>query len=182
VGQFAEEADRQVIDALTNAELEQPGHPLLDGAEAVYTILEHEAMHQETLLYMWHRLPFAQKTPPPGARSATVGVPPRHEWIAVPGGCATLGVDRSKVRFGWDNEFPALAVPVAPFSIERHDVTNARFLEFVEGGGYRDERWWTSESRQWLRAESIAHPLFWERDGGEWRGGGACREPAPPPV
>jgi hypothetical protein len=26
----------------------------------VFTILEHEAMHQETLLYMWHRLPFAE--------------------------------------------------------------------------------------------------------------------------
>ena len=27
-------------------------------AEALYTALEHEAMHQETLLYMWHRLPY----------------------------------------------------------------------------------------------------------------------------
>ena len=25
--------------------------------EAIFTALEHEAMHQETLLYMWHRLP-----------------------------------------------------------------------------------------------------------------------------
>ena len=43
-----------------------PGHPLLDRAEAVFTILEHEAMHQETLLYMWHRLPFDQKRRPAG--------------------------------------------------------------------------------------------------------------------
>src|SRR5205814_331958 len=49
VQQFADEADRQVLDALTHADLEQPGHPLLDRAEAVFTILEHEAMHQETL-------------------------------------------------------------------------------------------------------------------------------------
>src|SRR5688500_8998875 len=40
---FADEADRQVIEALQQADLSQPGHPLLDRAEAVYSILEHEA-------------------------------------------------------------------------------------------------------------------------------------------
>src|SRR4051794_31271576 len=57
---FAEEADWQVIDALEREDLDRAGDPLLDGAEAVFTILEHEAMHQETLLYMWHRLPLDQ--------------------------------------------------------------------------------------------------------------------------
>src|SRR5262249_34499106 len=56
---FADEADRQVVDALRHAELDRPGDPLLDRGEAAFAILEHEAMHQETLLYMWHRLPFA---------------------------------------------------------------------------------------------------------------------------
>src|SRR5438105_121430 len=64
VTQFAAEADRQVLEAIESADIEQPGHPLLDRAEAVFAILEHEAMHQETLLYMWHRLPHAWKTPP----------------------------------------------------------------------------------------------------------------------
>src|SRR6185295_8828533 len=61
---FADEADRQVLDVLTHADLDRPGDPLLDRAEAVFTILEHEAMHQETLLYMWHRLPFDRKRRP----------------------------------------------------------------------------------------------------------------------
>src|SRR3954464_4152694 len=47
VHRFAEEADRQVIDALEHAELERAGDPLLDRAEAVFTILGHEAMHRE---------------------------------------------------------------------------------------------------------------------------------------
>src|SRR5438477_4798035 len=63
---FAAEADRRVLDALCRADLERPGHPLLDRAEAVFTILEHEAMHHETLLYMWHRLPFEEKHRPDG--------------------------------------------------------------------------------------------------------------------
>src|SRR5262249_47337477 len=132
-------------------------------------ILEHEAMHQETLLYMWHRLPYAQKTAPTGARAQTNGAPPRQEWIDIPGGCATLGVDRRAIRFGWDNEFPAHAVRVEPFAIERHDVTNARFLEFVDAGGYRDAQWWTPENWQWVRSDGVEHPLFWERDGDGWR-------------
>ena len=169
VRQFADEADRHVIDALMHADLERPGDPFLDGAETVYTILEHEAMHQETLLYMWHRLPFTHKTAPPDAHAQVSGTPPRQEWIAIPGGCATLGVTRGAVRFGWDNEHPAYAVQVAPFAIERHDVTNARFLEFVDAGGYRDERWWTPEDWQWVRDESVEHPLFWERAGGSWQ-------------
>jgi hypothetical protein len=47
---FVDEADRQVIDALQHADIERPGHPLLDRGEAVYAILEHEEMHHETLL------------------------------------------------------------------------------------------------------------------------------------
>ncbi|MFI5179148.1 MAG: SUMF1/EgtB/PvdO family nonheme iron enzyme [Vicinamibacterales bacterium] len=168
VQQFAAEADRQVVDAMQHADLERPGHPLLDHAEAVFSILEHEAMHQETLLYMWQRVPYAQKAPPRAYRPCVDGRSPQSDWIDIPGGRATLGVDRGSTQFGWDNEFPSRAVDVAPFAIERHDVTNERFLEFVDAGGYHDERWWTPDDRAWLHTEHIAHPSFWERDGGAW--------------
>jgi iron(II)-dependent oxidoreductase len=165
---FAEEADQFVIDALEHADLERPGHPLLDRSEAVFAILEHEEMHQETLRYMWHRLPFDQKTSPPGYSPRTEGAPAPAEWIQVPAGRATLGVDRTAIPFGWDNECPACSADVAAFSIERHDVTNERFLEFVEAGGYRDPRWWTADDWQWRQSEELAHPLFWERTGDAW--------------
>jgi len=165
---FAAEADRRVIDALEHADLDVPGRPLLERAESVFAILEHEEMHQETLLYMWHRLPFEQKRAPAGYQPRTSGAPPTTEWIQVPQGRATLGVDRAAVPFAWDNECPARAADVPAFSIDRHDVTNARFLEFVEAGGYRDARWWTVENWQWREAEGLAHPLFWERDGNAW--------------
>lgn len=174
---FADEADRRVIEAMRTADLDRPGHPLLDHAEAVFAILEHEAMHQETLLYMWHRLPLEQKSAPKDYRPVTARVSARQEWIEVPAGRATLGVDRGAIPFGWDNEFPARTVQVAPFDIERHDVTNERFLEFVDAGGYCDPRWWTPQDWAWVQAERVEHPLFWQRtrgsadsdhNGGDW--------------
>jgi len=165
---FAAEADRRVVDAIENRDVERPGRPLLDRAEAVFAILEHEAMHQETLLYMWHRLPFDRKRRPAAYAPRTEGAAPRREWIEVPPGRATLGVDRSSIPFGWDNEFPARVEDVPAFAIERHDVTNARFLDFVEAGGYENAKWWRPEDWQWIRTEQIAHPLFWERHGGQW--------------
>jgi ergothioneine biosynthesis protein EgtB len=165
---FAEEADRRVLDALEHGELDRRGDALLDGSEAVFAILEHEAMHQETLLYMWHRLPFEQKRTPDGYTPRVEAPVPASEWIEVPGGLVTLGVNRGSIPFGWDNEFPANTAGVRAFALERHDVTNASFLEFVEAEGYATERWWRPEDWAWVRQEQVSHPLFWERHDGRW--------------
>ena len=168
VRQFADAADRRVLDALANADLDQPGHALLDRAEAVFAILEHEVMHQETLLYMWHRLPLSHKRRPSPYQLIVDGQPPPAEWIHVPAGRVTLGGDRSASAFGWDNERPACVADVDAFVIERFNVTNAGFLEFVEAGGYEDEQWWRPEAWRWLHADQVRHPLFWESRDGQW--------------
>jgi ergothioneine biosynthesis protein EgtB len=168
VREFVAEADRHVRDALARGDIDRPGDPLLDRAEAAHAILEHEAMHQETLLYIWHRLPFDQKRRPAGYAPVLNGLAVESDWIEVPGGFATLGVDRSAIPFGWDNEFPASGETVQPFLIQRHNVTNDRFLEFVEAGGYDEPAWWRPEDWEWLRRDRIGHPIFWVRQGGEW--------------
>jgi len=148
VQQFTAEADRRVRAALQRSDLDRPGDPLLNRAEAAFTILEHEAMHQETLLYMWHRLPLDQKRRPQGYQPVVDGGVPAHEWIEIPAGLVTLGLDDNALAFGWDNERPHLAADVAAFTLQRHDVTNADYLEFVNQGG--------------------PAPLFWERHGDAW--------------
>jgi len=165
---FAEEADKQVLDALAHEDLDRPGHPLLGRAEAVFTILEHEAMHQETLLYMWHRLPHEQKHRPEGYTPMTQGVTPAAEWVGVPAGRATLGVERGSIPFGWDNEHPAYAVDVPPFSIETQNVTNERYQEFVKAGGYRDPQWWRPEDWAWAQRAELSYPMFWAEMDGDW--------------
>lgn len=165
---FAAEVDRQVIAALATGDLDRPGDPLLDRAEVVFAVLEHEAMHHETMLYMWHRLPFHLKRTPPDYRPDDGAPAPAQSWIDVPAGHATLGVDRAAVPFAWDNECPALVGHVGAFGVQQHNVTNASFLEFVEAGGYRTARHWRADDWQWIRSEGIQHPSFWEHVGNEW--------------
>lgn len=165
---FVEEADRRVLDALERDQLDRPGHPLLDRSEAVFAILEHEAMHQETLLYMCHRLPFERKRRPSGYAPPADGQVAPREWADVPAGRASLGVDAVDVAFGWDNERPRHVADVPAFAIERHDVTNADFMEFVEAGGYQRAEWWRPDDWAWVQQERVAFPPFWERADGRW--------------
>jgi len=148
--EFARACDEAVITAMSSL---PPGPVALEG---LYTALEHEAMHQETLLYMWHRLPLEDKRRPvdevrranlTGSAERPGSAPglPRQEWVEIPGGRATLGVNRDELVFGWDNEFPRHVADVGAFAIDRFNVTNAQFMEFVEAGGYRDRRWWREE-------------------------------------
>ena len=168
VRRFVAEADRRLRHALQHDDLVRPGHRLLDRAEAVYTALEHEELHQETLHYIWHRLPASAKRVPAGWQPPADGpVPPRRR-MAVDAGRATLGVVRDAVPFGWDNEMPALQVDVPAFVIDQHDVTNAEYLEFVNAGGYGREALWTPEAWAWRERESIERPMFWDRTGEGW--------------
>jgi gamma-glutamyl hercynylcysteine S-oxide synthase len=168
VRDYVAQADGNVRRALEHAALEDESNPLLRGAEAAYTILEHEAMHHETLRYMLHRLPLGVKVPPDDVRVETAGSPPAPEIVAVPAGIATLGAIRGGIRFGWDNEFETTEIEVDGFDVDVYDVTNHQYLEFVESGGYEQRSLWTDEGWNWLQEAAIRHPLFWERHGGRW--------------
>jgi ergothioneine biosynthesis protein EgtB len=164
---FADRADAAVVQALDREDCSSGQR-----AQAVYTALEHEAMHQETLLYMWHRLPYEQKILPPeggsrkeGGRTSELGGRTGGA-VSIPAGVATLGADRRRIPFGWDNEFDEHRVDVAAFDVDVHSVTNAQFMEFVEAGGYRTRELWTRDQWQWLQEEKLEHPTFWSFGGG----------------
>jgi ergothioneine biosynthesis protein EgtB len=164
---FGARADRAIIDALGTAEYSSPR-----AMEGLYTALEHEAMHQETLLYMWHRLPYDQKRAPADLRyelDASMNDRPA-ESVRIPAGTATLGANRDRIVFGWDNEFDEHRVDVGAFDIDVHSVTNRDFLRFVDAGGYRDATHWLPEHWSWLQQERIEAPSFWTRAAdGAWR-------------
>jgi iron(II)-dependent oxidoreductase len=147
---FAASCDALVEDALRNAILEDDAVPHLRGAEAVFTILEHELMHQETLLYMIQQLPYAMKRPIPPGAPLPVALPASAHQITIPAGRATLGRDRGS-GFGWDNELPRQVVDVAEFTIDVHNVTNGAYLEYIEATGAAAPHFWERGENGWNR-------------------------------
>ncbi len=166
---FAASADRAVLEALAEADIADESNPVLAGGLAAFTLLEHEQLHQETLLYILHRLPYGQKIRPVALPAPRIGgEPPVRRSVRIPAGRATLGADSGEIPFGWDNEFPRQVVEVGAFDVDVDSVTNRDFLEFVESDGYEDEALWSEEGWSWRAAHEVRHPLFWELHRGVW--------------
>lgn len=162
---FAAEVDAAFVRALETAPLDAPR-----AREGLYTALEHEAMHQETLLYMWRQLPYAMKrragasprsAPRPERARRQADTPPAHAGI--PAGHATLGANRRHTVFGWDNEFDEHVADVPAFEIDVHDVSNADYLRFVEAGGSVPAFWHSRDGVWYWRGmfEDIPLPGDW---------------------
>ncbi len=160
---FGAAADALITRAMSEARFDE-SRPAMRRGEALYTALEHEAMHQETLLYMWHRLPHEQKQRPVYLPYEVKGEPPAAGTVTIPAGTATLGADREEIVFGWDNEFDAHTVSVDEFEIDRHSVTNADYLPFVEAGHVDPPAFWVRHDGQWFwrgMFETIPLPAAW---------------------
>ncbi len=132
-------------------------------------VIEHELMHQETLLYMIRQLAPEHKTRPAWLPGYVLGsARPRREVVAIPAGPATLGAAFDALPFGWDNEFPLTPVAVPEFRIDAIPVTNGEFLEFVASGAYGQPDAWTAEDWAWRARAGLDHPVSWMKRDGAW--------------
>ncbi|HJW95351.1 MAG TPA: SUMF1/EgtB/PvdO family nonheme iron enzyme [Thermoanaerobaculia bacterium] len=146
---YGRTADAMIEDALKYAVIEDDSVPQLRGGEAAIAILEHEQMHQETLMYMFHNLPYEKKRKraPLGVGQPLQVVPFSRDRIHIPAGTATLGASRD--QFGWDNELPSLRVDVPEFDIDRHSVTNGDYLAFMQATGASAPHFWLERDGAW---------------------------------
>jgi iron(II)-dependent oxidoreductase len=171
VQKYGAQSDERIERALMSATIEDENVPPLRGAEAALAILEHEQMHQETFLYMLHNLPYEKKRAVAAFHrakedagriaGATQKQSQKQELIAIPAGAATLG---NGGTFGWDNEFPAHRVNVPGFSIQKHNVTNGEYLEFMQATGAPAPNFWVKHDDGWFwrgMFELIPLPLDW---------------------
>ena len=128
--------------------------------------LFHEEMHVEAFLYMRQTLGYCAPPgigcDPPGARG------PRAEGDAVvPAGVYRIGAERDEA-FCFDNERWVHDVELDEFRIARALVTQTDFQQFVDAGGYADERLWTAEGREFRARAEAHHPRDWRKQDGGW--------------
>jgi gamma-glutamyl hercynylcysteine S-oxide synthase len=158
---FGRACDERVQNAIARAQLFDDAVPKLVRGQAVFTILEHEPMHHETLMYIIHRLPAELKGRVPQLHHDTAA--PHNQFVDVPKGAATLGARLDSVVFGWDNEFGEEVIDVPAFSVQRYAVSNAEYLEFVRDGGPMPPFWVERDGEFLLRAvfEELPMPMSW---------------------
>jgi gamma-glutamyl hercynylcysteine S-oxide synthase len=161
VESFGRACDDRVIAAFAHATLIDPTNPRLVRAQSAYTILEHEAMHHETLAYIIHQLDYAKKGRIAQQHHDNAPVPNTLQEVAA--GVAHLGADPSAVTFGWDNEFGPVAVDVPRFAMQRYPVTNGDWLKFVAAGGPVPAFWVERDGEFVLRGvfEELPLPRSW---------------------
>src|SRR5262249_27124052 len=97
-------------------------HVMARGARVFSMVIEHERMHQETLLYMFAQLPHEQKVRPRSMRPYVLGAGRRGSTVEIPAGVATLGSAFDDLSFGWDNEFGAVDTLVPGFAMDTTPV------------------------------------------------------------
>jgi len=156
---------RHVDDAMV-ALLSQP----LD-AELLTVIelgLNHEEQHQELiltdLLYAFSRNPLRPAYGP--MKSAEAVRKASGEWLTFDGGIVEIG--HTGDGFAFDNEGPRHSAILIPYRLSNVLVTNGEWMEFIEAGGYREEKHWLSDGWQYGQANDWQAPLYWEKREGQW--------------
>lgn len=131
--------------------------------------IEHELIHFETssVLIRQHDLAKVQKQPLWPACTVS-GKAPENKLITVAAGTVSLGKANDDAFYGWDNEYGQHNAEVAEFKASQYLVSNQEFLEFVEAGGYKQNRFWSDEGCSWRQFTGATHPSFWRWQNG-WR-------------
>ena len=168
VRQYVQALRAQISEALVAGRFLEPATGGNHSPETLLQVaIEHRLMHSETLAYMFHRLPYANKVRQslPSAPAAPV----ENDLVGIPAGTTTLGLPRTAdAPFGWDNEFESTTVNVPAFRIQKYMVTNGEFLRFLEAGGYERDEYWSVRDWQWKERSGIRHPAFWRQSDLGW--------------
>lgn len=135
-------------------------------AWAILMGIEHERIHLETSSVLIRQLPLERVTAQPRwiicpeQRNNLEDVP-QNTLIPVPAQIIQQGKPLTDETYGWDNEYGVRTINLESFQASQYLVSNAEFLEFIQDGGYENEKWWTEEGQGWLKFSQAQQPTFW---------------------
>lgn len=149
-------------------------HPLMDQYYLLYFLIQHHAMHLETirLALMQKQINSEQNHRVEKPLSASR---PESQWLFMDAGDYTIG-GRHVLCF--DNERSEHQQNLKAFLIGEKPVSNAEYLGFIENDGYQNKKWWSQSGWRWREKQSISAPDHWRQDAQDlWYGhdkDGAC--------
>jgi ergothioneine biosynthesis protein EgtB len=125
--------------------------------------LQHEQQHQELMLTDVKHLLSMNPLKPAFSKSsfALTAKDSPVAWRTFDAGVVQIG--HSGDGFCFDNETPRHRQYVEKFDLASRLVTNREFLAFIDAGGYRNAALWLSEGWDWITANQLTHPLYWQR-------------------
>lgn len=165
--EYIGEVRGEAIDVLQRTEPD-PTNPLLRDWYVYRMVIQHEAQHQETVLQALDLREDLDPYPAAGPLANRIGRRVDDtDRVHIPGGAFLLGTDDRTNAY--DNERPRHRVEVEGFSLDRFPVTNRRFAEFVDAGGYDSPERWSKEGWEWRTSGDAEAPQGWSRRlGGGW--------------
>ncbi|MDL4771830.1 MULTISPECIES: ergothioneine biosynthesis protein EgtB [Thermomonosporaceae] len=168
----------KVLDSLPAARFD-PADPLTSGGFVYGMVVQHEHMHDETMLATHQLREGAPALLEPPPDDAADDAQPEGRPRSVPGdtapacgevfiGAGPFEMGTSEDPWAYDNERPGHIVDLPAYFIDAEPVTNAAYLAFMEAGGYDERRWWDPKGWEWRTSGGKRAPGFWFREGGQW--------------
>ncbi len=123
--------------------------------------LFHEDMHREALIYMAQAEGLKLSIPSPLSSSLrTINLDTTNITARV------YALGRTHTGFSFDNELGVHEQRLRDYEIDAQAVSWARYLPFVEAGGYAQSQWWNEDGWQWLQSQTASKlPRYLRRDG-----------------
>ena len=149
----------KVTDVLQNELLDDKTRQLY------FMAIHHECQHQELLVYDLQHLLASRYRP---ITTNTLPVPSQQELnsVKIDGGLYSMGYSGN--QYCYDIELPEHKVCLNDYKIDVFPITNSKYLQFMEDGGYNDFRYWLSDGWDKVQNDKWNAPMYWEKVDNVW--------------
>lgn len=89
----------------------------------------------------------------------------KNQFTRVGPSSVHLGKPNAWPTFGWDNEYGVDQREVESFEATKFLISNGEFFQFVEAGGYENNKYWSEKGWSWRKFRNVKWPTFWRQDG-----------------
>ncbi|MCP4684269.1 MAG: ergothioneine biosynthesis protein EgtB [bacterium] len=162
---YRREIDRRMLELFESVEEPQLG----ELARLTTLGINHEQQHQELLVTDIKHILADNPLRPVYLESedsvSTANVPDVG-WVPFEGGLHEFGA--AAPPFAYDNESPRHQAWVGGFRMADRPVTCGEYLEFIEGGGYKNSLLWLSDGWDTVQSLRWTAPLYWEQADDTW--------------